>query len=101
MPGFYFMVTDMFRKRLSIYDHFYNYEIEEAINQTVHKERDRMIMRYKLVDGLTYEEIAEIPLPHKKYPDGITITSRQIQNIVYKLERPVFSYLSEIKKRNN
>ena len=94
-------VTDMFRKRLSIYDHFYINEIQQAIDQTVHSERDRMIMRYKLVDGLTYEEIAEIPLPHKKYPEGITLTSRQIQNIVYKYERPVYGYLAELKKQSN
>ena len=91
----------MRRKRLSIYDHFYKDEIELAIDQTLHSERDRTIMRCKLVDGLTYEEIAEIPLPHKKYPEGITLTSRQIQNIVYKYERTVYGYLADLKKQSN
>lgn len=88
----------MFRKRLSIYDHFYISEIQQAIDQTIHSERDRQIMRYKLIDGLTYEEIAEIPLPHRKYPEGITLSSRQIQNIVYKHERTVYSYLADLKR---
>ena len=90
----------MRRKRLSIYDHFYKDEIERAIDQTVHSERDREIMRYKLVDGLTYEEIADIPLPHRKYKT-IKLSSRQIQNIVYKHERAVYGYLADLKKQSN
>ena len=90
----------MRRKRLSIYDHFYKDEIEQAIDQAVHSERDRMIMRYKLVDGLTYEEIADIEFEHKKY-GKIKLSSRQIQNIVYKYERPVYGYLAELKKQSN
>lgn len=97
MPGFPIVVKCMFRKRLSIYDHFYVNEINKAIDETIHKERDRIILKCKLVDGLTYEEISEIPLPDKRHPDGITLTSRQIQNIVYKCERNVYGYLSKMR----
>lgn len=37
-----------------------NSEIERLISEYIHSERDRKIMRLRLVDGLTYERIAEI-----------------------------------------
>ena len=37
-----------------------NSEIENRISEHIHSERDRRIMRMKLIDGLTYEKIAEI-----------------------------------------
>ena len=49
-----------------------NSEIAERISELIHSERDRNIMRMKLIDGLTYEKIAEI----------VDMTPRQIQNIV-------------------
>ena len=36
-----------------------NSEIEHRISERIHSERDRRIMRLRLVDGLTYERIAE------------------------------------------
>ena len=98
MPGYFCIGDVMRRNRLSIYDHFYINEIQQAIDQTIHKERDREILRYKLIDGLTFDEIAEIPLPHRKYPEGITLSCRQIQNIVYKYEKTVYGYLADLRK---
>ena len=37
-----------------------NSELAELISEHIHSERDRQIMRMKLIDGLTYEKIAEI-----------------------------------------
>ena len=37
-----------------------NSEIERRISEQIHSDRDRRIMRMKLIDGLTYERIAEI-----------------------------------------
>lgn len=37
-----------------------NSEIEHRIAENIHSDRDRRIIRMKLVDGLTYERIAEI-----------------------------------------
>ena len=36
-----------------------NSELAEMIGEHIHSERDRQIMRMKLIDGLTYEKIAE------------------------------------------
>jgi DNA-directed RNA polymerase specialized sigma24 family protein len=49
-----------------------NSELNQRITERIHSKRDRKIMRLKLIDGLTYEKIAEI----------IGMTPRQIQNIV-------------------
>ena len=37
-----------------------NSEISERISENIHSERDRHILRLRLIDGLTYEKIAEI-----------------------------------------
>ena len=37
-----------------------NSELSERIDEHIHSERNRRIMRMKLIDGLTYERIAEI-----------------------------------------
>ena len=37
-----------------------NSEITEQINEHIHSQRDRNIMRLRLIDGLTYEKIAEV-----------------------------------------
>lgn len=50
-----------------------NSEIDHIISEHIHSERDRRIMRMKLIDGLTYERIAEI----------VDMSSRQIQYIVH------------------
>ena len=36
-----------------------NSEIAERISENIHSERNRQIMRMKLIDGYTYEKIAE------------------------------------------
>ena len=37
-----------------------NTEIQRRIDEQIHSDRDRRIMRMRLVDGLTYERIAEL-----------------------------------------
>ena len=51
-----------------------NSELSERINEYCHSERNRAILRMKLIDGLTYERIAEI----------VDMSPRQIKNIVKK-----------------
>ena len=51
-----------------------NSELSERINEYCHSERNRTILRMKLIDGLTYERIAEI----------VDMSPRQIKNIVKK-----------------
>ena len=36
-----------------------NSEIADRISENIHSERNRQIMRMKLIDGYTYEKIAE------------------------------------------
>lgn len=37
-----------------------NSQIAELIGEHIHSERDRQILKMKLIDGYTYEKIAEI-----------------------------------------
>lgn len=52
-----------------------NSELAEIISEHVHSERNRQIMRMKLIDGLTYEKIAEI----------MQMSPRYIRSLVRKL----------------
>ena len=49
-----------------------NSEIENLISEYIHSERDRKILRLKLIDGYTHEQIAEI----------CEMSPRQIKTIV-------------------
>ena len=51
-----------------------NSEIDYLIDQWIRNERDRVILKDRLINGMTFERLAE------KY--GMSV--RQIQNIVYK-----------------
>lgn len=52
-----------------------NSELAEMIGEHIHSERDRQIMRMKLIDGLTYEKIAE----------NVQMSPRYIRSLVKKL----------------
>ena len=80
--------------RLNIYDTFSNEHIDATINKWVHDERKRLILHYKLVDGLTYEEIAEIDLPHKRH-GTIRYSVKRIQDIVYEARNTVYPHLKD------
>jgi DNA-directed RNA polymerase specialized sigma24 family protein len=60
-----------------------NYEIRQAIDEWVHSERDRRIMVDRLINGYTYEKLAEI----------YDLSVRQIKNIVYREEDKLFKKL--------
>lgn len=44
-----------------------NSQLAELIGEHVHSERNRQIMRMKLIDGYTYEKIAEIVQMSPRY----------------------------------
>lgn len=44
-----------------------NSQLAELISEHVHSERNRQIMRMKLIDGYTYEKIAEIVQMSPRY----------------------------------
>ena len=58
-------------------------EIEELIDEWVFKKRNREILKRRLLDGITYERIAE----------EFEMSTRQIKNIVYRSETIIFSHV--------
>lgn len=58
-------------------------EIEELIDEWVFKKRNREILKRRLLDGITYERIAE----------EFGMSARQIKNIVYRSETIIFSHV--------
>lgn len=49
-------------------------EIEYLIDQYIFNEKHRIILKYRLLDGYTYEKIGEL----------VDMSDRQIKNITYK-----------------
>ena len=76
----------MKKTRLDIYSDYANSQIDAAINEWIHSERDRRILHLKLVDGLTYERIAEI----------MDMSPKRIQKIVWAAEDRLFKHLELI-----
>ena len=61
-------------------------EIEAAIDEWIigrNAQRNRSVLKSRLIDGLTFEELSE------KYDMSV----RQIQNIVYKSQEVLFKHL--------
>ncbi len=60
-----------------------NSQISHLIDEYIHSERDRNILKRRLIDGLTYERLAE----------EFDLSVRNIKKIVYKCEDTLFSHL--------
>ena len=60
-----------------------NSHIEKIIDEFVHSERDRKILKRRYIDGICYEPLAE----------EFGMSPRQIQNIIYKNQDTVFKHL--------
>ena len=60
-----------------------NSRINELIDEHIHSDRDRQILKSRLVDGLTFEQLAE------KYD----LSVRQVKRIVYKKQEILFKHL--------
>ena len=60
-----------------------NSQARELIAEYIHSERDRNILTRRLIDGLTFEHLAE----------EFDMSERQIKNIVYKLQEQLFKHL--------
>lgn len=60
-----------------------NSEIIDLINEYIHSERDRAIMKRRLVDGICYEPLAE----------EFDLSTLQIKRIVYKQSENVLSHI--------
>lgn len=55
-------------------------EIEYLIDERIHHERNRKILKRRLLDGICYEPLAE----------EFDLSVRQVKNIVYKCEAMLF-----------
>jgi hypothetical protein len=66
------------------YDDISNSELSKLINEWIRSERDRKIMKRRLIDGICYEPLAE----------EFDLSVRQIKNIVYKSEEKIFRKMS-------
>jgi len=60
-----------------------NSQIRDLIAEYIHSERDRKILCRRLIDGITFERLAE----------EFDMSVRQIQNIVKKQECYLFKHL--------
>lgn len=58
-------------------------QLERLVDEWIFSERDRRIFKRRLLDGITYERLAE----------EFDMSVRQIKNIVAKSERVVYSHL--------
>ena len=60
-----------------------NSNIERLIEEHIHSERDRAIMKRRLIDGICYEPLAA----------EFDMSVRRIKDIVYKAEARLFRHL--------
>lgn len=70
-------------------------ELENGINEWIvgrNAERNRYILKLKLIDGLSYIEIAS-NLSNESFPDSYHIDVRQIQRIIRKCETVLFRHI--------
>lgn len=62
---------------------YLNSRIRELIEEYVHSERDRAILKRRLIDGIKFEKLAE----------EFDMSDKQIKRIVYKLQEELFQHL--------
>lgn len=63
---------------MSVEVHDYtNNEMLSKINDLIHSARDRELMKYRLIDGFTQEQLAE----------EFDLSVRQVQRIIYKYQK--------------
>lgn len=64
-----------------------NSQIEAIIDDYIHSDRDRSLLKSRLIDGLTHEKLAE------KYD----LSVRQVKRLIYKKQEVVFKHLEDAK----
>ena len=60
-----------------------NSEIGHAIDEIIHVQRDRDLLKRRLIDGICFEPLAE----------EFSLSVRQVKNIVYRAQDKLFRYL--------
>lgn len=62
-------------------------ELLALIDEYVHRERDRHILKRRLIDGIIFEDLAE----------EFDLSERQVKRIVYRESDKVFKHLGGLK----
>lgn len=62
-----------------------NSDIAKVIDEYIHSERDRLILKRRYIDGICYEPLAE----------EFDLSIRQVQNIIYKHENIIFNKIKD------
>ena len=60
-----------------------NSEMQAAIEEYIHKERDRAILKRRLCDGVTFETLGE----------EFDLSVSQVKSIVYRAQDKLFSHI--------
>lgn len=60
-----------------------NSQIRELIDEHIHKAKYREILKLRLIDGITYEQIAET----------VDMSTQQVKTIVYRSKEKLLRYL--------
>lgn len=60
-----------------------NSQIDHLINEYIHSERDRKILKRRLIDGICYEPLAE----------EFNLSVKQVRNIINKSETVLFRHI--------
>lgn len=60
-----------------------NSQISGIIDEYIHSERDRKLLKRRLIDGITYDRLAE----------EFDLSVRQVKNIVYQCEDKLYKHL--------
>ena len=60
-----------------------NSQIRSLIDEYIHSERDRNILKRRLIDGICFEPLAE----------EFDISVRQCKNIIYKEQKKLFRHV--------
>jgi DNA-directed RNA polymerase specialized sigma24 family protein len=57
--------------------------VEHLIDEWIFKDRDRQILKRRLLDGICYDQLAE----------EFSLSVRQVKNIVYRCEDRLFKHM--------
>jgi hypothetical protein len=60
-----------------------NSQISQVIDEHIHSERDRKILKRRFIDGIIFDRLAE----------EFDLSVRQVKNVVYKSEKILLKYL--------
>ena len=60
-----------------------NSQMEKLIDEHIHNQRDRLVLKRRLIDGICFEPLGE----------EVDLSVRQVKNIVYRGEKILIKHL--------